>query len=189
MFMSVTKVFWHSGKTTLMSVMIVLEPHQMHTPSPFFHVSMIDPSAVDDIRYWLYVFPKSARKHDLKLRSSDLKQPSLTEERKILLQYIIAIPGRISMLSRPSSSISIATRQTTSSSPPRHLQPYTLSVFVSEQDECLLSPSPCRALIFDFKFPSPSLSLSRVSKSGPLIMEKVIFYTEELHLKKIFNTY
>lgn len=150
---------------------------------------MIDPCAVDDIHCWLYVFLKSARKHGLKLRSSDLKQPCLTEERKILLQYIIAIPGRISMLSRPSSSISIATRQTTSSSPPRHLQPYTLSVFVSEQDECLLSPSPCRALIFDFKFPSPSLSLSRVSKSGPLIMEKVIFYTEELHLKKIFNTY
>lgn len=48
--MSVTKVFWHSGKTTL-SVMVVLEPLQMHTLSPFFHVSMIDLSAIDGIRF------------------------------------------------------------------------------------------------------------------------------------------
>lgn len=145
---------------------------------------MIDPSAIDDIQCWLYVFLKSVGKHSITLLSSDLKQSCLTEERTILPLYIIAIPGQISMLSCPSSSISVATRQTTSTSPSRHLQPYTLSVFVSKQDECLLSPSPCRALIFDFKFPSPSLSLSRVSKSGPLIMEKVIFYTEELHLKR-----
>lgn len=72
-----------------------------------------------------------------------------TRERKFPPHFFIpGVSGQISMLSCSTSSISISTRQTTSSSLPPPL--HTLSALVSKQDECL-SLSHCRALIFDFK--------------------------------------
>lgn len=65
--------------------------------------------------------------------------------------------------------------------PPLHLQPYALSVFVSKQDECLLPAEPLSLILSSSLLPS---LFQGCPSPGPFIIEKVIFYTEELHLKR-----
>lgn len=57
--MSVTKVFWMwENHINVCHGNVTASPNALSLPF-FFHVSMIDPSAIDDIRCWLYVFHKS----------------------------------------------------------------------------------------------------------------------------------